>query len=424
MKSSRLPSSLFLFIRLYLILVLFFGIQVLISYWLVHRGFLKETQQDVDAIIERVKNDLRFTDGKWDTSLYNSDPFTAYPNSSSSYPLYIVTTEGFVIERSKPISEILDTSDFKHLIQFQTPQLLTTVTNEHWRVLSKEVIRNGKSYGVIMVALYNPPETQLENTDKQLKENLEKLDSVIRIENDKMNVDKVDVRSVQYLVSFEIVDTFNKVLANDGRVPTFIDPSYVSSEFEAKTPRIVLDKTSNQRFLVDSQPIFDHENNRVAVVVAARTIQPVLNTLDRYFYIAGVGSLLLPILLSLMLIYFFNKVLRNRLEAAQIAKSQPVMPKSLSFDKKQSVLYIDGQSIEIPYSTNQYYLCKAIFSSPKKRWEQDELVEQMGDEPSSEKFRKVYDAALAINKKTSLKLISYQDKTYFLNSEFLPLLNA
>lgn len=409
-------------IQFYLIFVVLFYIQLVAGYFLVWHISIRETLNEVDGIIERVTHDLRFSQGKWDTSLYNSDPFTAYPNSSSSYPLYVVTTDGFVIERSKPITGILDTSDFKHLMQFQSGQLITTVTNEHWRVLSKPVVRDGKTYGLIVVALYNPSESELDLEDKKLQENLEKLDSVVTIQDDKMNVDKVDVRHIQYLVSFEVVDTFNKVLVNDGRVPTFIDPSYVHRELLQDGSRIVMDETTQQRYVIDSQPIFDNANNQIAVVVAARTIQPLVNTLQKYLLIGVIGCLVSPLPISLLAAYLFQKSVKSKSHSIHTASIQEKPPTKMSFDKKLSVLHLDEKAIEIAYSSNQYYLCKAIFTSPKKRWEQDELVELMGDMPSPEKFRKVYDAALAINKKTGLKLVTYQDKTYFLNPEFSSLL--
>jgi hypothetical protein len=114
---------------------------------------------------------------------------------------------------------------------------------------------------------------------------------------------------------------------------------------------------------------------------------------------------LLRKLIKRMLLYKFSK---DEIETSQL-------PHMVSFDSKKSVIIIDGAKVSIPYATNQYTLCKAIFSFPNKRWEVDQLSERFGEMENQDAWRKVYDAALALNKKVGFKLVEYKDKTFRLN---------
>jgi hypothetical protein len=101
--------------------------------------------------------------------------------------------------------------------------------------------------------------------------------------------------------------------------------------------------------------------------------------------------------------------------------------KGLSFDEVESIIHIIGKTVKIPHGTNQYYLCRAIFRKPKKRWENDELLENFGSDNQQEKEVKQqpYDAMIAVQKKVNKKtgiedLILYENKTYRLNMKYMP----
>ncbi len=411
-KSLIKISCLFLFVFLF---------QVLLSYIVIQQTALADVKHFLETLNERVRHDLRYENGKWDTAAYNSDPFTAYPNSSSAYPLYIVTSDGFVIERSKPIHGLLDASDYKHLMNFQTPQMINTITNEQWRVFSEPILRNGQTYGVILVSSYNPDPTQLEKLDQQLRESAQRLNSTIEIKNGELDTSKIDVRNIHYSVSFEVVSRFNKVLANDGRTPSFIDTSYVADQLNKSPYNNVEDTLSEEEFLTYTQPILDSNKQVVGIVVVGRSTQSLERTLQTYLLSSlGVG-VLLTIPLSLVLIFLLKDELQIVLAAQEQEQEAANQPRAIRFDKKASAILVNDKKYEIAYASNQYYICKALFSNPKKRWEQDELLEAMGEDFASENSRTVYDASLAINRKVELKLIMYQDKTYFINPHLVDL---
>ncbi len=97
----------------------------------------------------------------------------------------------------------------------------------------------------------------------------------------------------------------------------------------------------------------------------------------------------------------------------------------IKFDEKESKINANGKQIKIPYAKNQYYLCKALFSKPKKRWENDELLEEFGIDIEGSKIkRQAYDAMIAINEKVEKAidirdLILYENKTFRLNPKYL-----
>ncbi|MFH0936944.1 MAG: hypothetical protein V1808_01470 [Candidatus Daviesbacteria bacterium] len=103
-------------------------------------------------------------------------------------------------------------------------------------------------------------------------------------------------------------------------------------------------------------------------------------------------------------------------------QSRTVLNQKPTFDDKESVIYFKDKKIEIPYSSNQYNLCKAVFGNPKKRWENDELLDKFGlNSEEIQVKRQPYDAMIAINKKVEDKtgvknLILCKRKTFSLNN--------
>lgn len=406
-----------------LYIFIFLAVQLIISYVFLRGIFLLEIKEELTTLSGRIQRDIQFKNGKWDVTLYNSDPITPHPSGSSGFtdPLYIITTDGFVIERNRPINGILDSSDFKHLMIFQKVQTFTTITNEKWRILSKPVIRNGKTYGVIMVAHYTPEENSLDTIDKTLQENLEIIDKKISLKNNTINAQDVDVRNVHYDVAFEIVNSFNKVVLNNGRMPSFIDVSYVEKEIKSNHTRIVKDTTTNEEFYIFTSVLSDKQNNPLGIITLGKSINP-LKTLLRDYILLSIffgGLLLLP--LSIASTYFINAEKKNAIDEYEKSLIQKSLPAMLHFSPKEEHLQVNDMLIEIPYHSNQHYLCEKLFSNPQKLWTQEELMEGLG-KSEEEHSRKLYDASLALNKKVQFKLIDYRDKTYRINPVLLPII--
>ncbi len=382
-------------------------------------------EAQIKTIGKRVENGLVYKNGKWNTTLYTADPQTPHPSGSSGYstPLYILTNDGFVIERNSPIPGLLDTSDFRHIMAFQTPQNLSITTNETWRIYSQPITYNKKNVGVIMTAYYNPEGSTLSSIDEKLQRTLNGLKSKITYKNGKIDVTKIDIRQIDYDVSFEVVNEFNKVLLNNGRMPTYIDKSYIENEFKlTNKPRVV--KTDTTSYLIYSHEIRDEHNNPVGLILVGKSINYIHEIFIKYLIIILGITILLAIILFYVLKNAVNNFLRSYMLYYEQLQSEKPMPSSIMFNKQESYIDVDGEKTDIPYASNQYYLCDAFFSNPHKRWEQDELLDKFGEIEPEHHWRKVYDAAHAINKKLGIKLIESKDRIFRINPEILPLIKT
>jgi len=406
--------------KLYIFVLFIFLLQILLSYIFVYNSSLNQVETQLKELTMRIDKDLKFNGDTWNTSLYNSDPLTPYPNGSSGFlnPLYIITKEGFIIERSSPISGLLDTSDFKHLLQFQTPQTINTVTNEAWRILSQPIVRSGKTLGVIVVSYYNPRAAETTVIDRKMQENISLISSHLSFDNKQINTSQLDIRNIHYEFSFEVVDVYNNVLINNGRVPTYVDVSYFSKELRNKQKRIVTDEKLKQQYFVVSRTISNNVGEPVAIIVAGQSIHAITKTLQTFSLVDLIVSAFLIIPLLFYLVYNMKSEFIALISSNQLSSEKKI--KSLFFDKKKSQVHIDQTIFDIPYSSNQYYICEALFLHPTKKWEYDELLEKIGDTDSETiNIRKVYDAVLAINRKTNIHLIEYKNKVFSLNSNLL-----
>ncbi len=408
------------FFNIIIFVVIIFTVQLAVGYFLFRESSFNQVEQSLSRLNSRIQQDLVYENGKWNTQLYLADPQTPHPNGSSGFqtPLYILTTDGFVIERNLPINGLLDLSDFKHLLQFTNIRYISGTTNEIWRVLSKPLIYDGETKGVIIVSEYNPSTRDTEEIDQRLRDTIDLIASKVTYKNGSLNISGVDIRNIHYEVSFEIVDQYNKVLLNNGRTPSFIDPSYVHEELPQKNS-IIRDKITNQPFYVKSQALLDKSGKPKGVIVAAKPLDDLYNTLTKYVLLSTIFEIIIVLPVSFLLYFLLKSRVPLIMHDYLTEQKQKNEPHHISFNKEGSYIEIDNKKTIIPYATNQYYLCEAIFSDASKRWNQDELIERFGERVEKNNWRKIYDAYLTVNKKVSLKLIDYQDKIYRINPELV-----
>ncbi len=400
--------------------------EVLICYGVIQFFTLRSITSDLKKLTSRVSQELTYKNGSWDTSQYTSDPLTPHPSGSSGFstPLYIIASDGFVIERNSPIPGLLDSSDFNHLIAFTTPQTLKIVSNEQWRIASEPIKDNAKTVGVIVVSLYNPDKFIQSGVDEKLKKNIDYIKSKVVVSNGDIVIKDIDIRNIDYDISFEVVNSFNKVLLNNGRMPSYIDKSYVYNELKAKNrERFIIDSTTHKTYKIVSETIQDNAGNTVGLVIAGENTSFITDIFYQSLPFILIFSLILFAICFVILDIYNSHQLENALNEYEKQKNTKTIPGHIMFNKKTSKLHIDSNVIDIPYASNQYYLCKTIFSDVKKRWEVDEILEAFGHDTAPENWRKVYDSMILINKKTDLyipvKLIELKDKTYQLNPQLL-----
>ena len=407
-----------------IISVLFFVsflLQVIVGSIIVYESALKDSRDYVLTSVKRIENDINYSNGKWNLYRYNADP-----NAADTYPIYILGSDGYVVDRWKPVFGYLDTSDFKHLITFTTPQTINTPTNQEWRIYSKLITgSNSEVIGVITVSYFNPADNNT-TVDTKITEEANTIASKITIKNDQITNVSVDPRELNYDVAYQVVDQYNKILAKSNnsnsidRIPNFIDSSYVGSAIDNPGFQQIQDNKTHEKFIVYATPLTDSNNDIVGVLVVGKSISFIDNILVNYVISKLIYGFIITVVFATFALWvirrYLNKYLReNRLKEEEIKK--------ISFNKASSTIYIDDIEIAIPYATNQYTLCVSLFSAPKKHWETDELLEKFGEHELENNWRKVYDTVLIVNKKVSqyanIKLIISKDKVYQLNPQLL-----
>jgi hypothetical protein len=400
------------------IFFIFYLSQLFVGGFVVYFVAINQTQSYLQTVIERAKEDISYNNGKWNMQRYNADPYM------EDNPTYIVDTNGYVLDRWLPVHGFLDTSDVKHLLSYQKPQTVLSPANQIWRILSVPIIKHGQTIGVTTVAQYNPQNSDLGVIDDRLNSTAQFIQSKITFtSDDSISVQNLDVRDIRYDVSFQVVDRFNNIIAKSNnsnsidRIPNYVDNSYVGDLLNTSQTRIVKDVVNNESFYLVTSPIYDANHFVIGAIVVGRSISYISDIL-RSFMLAESGLGFIAFVLLSLIVY---KVIDRSL--LRFGVHIPTHTFShISFDKKKSAILIDEDTVAIPYATNQYYLCEALFSSPKKRWEIDELLERFG-ELDTASWRKVYDAMNIVNKKVSsyidMKLIVAREKTYQINPSLL-----
>ncbi len=387
---------------------LLFIVQACINYFLIRFTTLDSIKNKNNKLIQRIENDLKYENGKWDTSLYNSDPLTPHPDGSSGFsqPLYILTNDGFVLERTLPINGFLDSSSLKDILVYTSPQSIISQTGEEWRVFAKPINSNGQTIGGIIVSRYRPNTSVLTDVDRDLEQNMKTLFSAISINNGNIDTSKVSATNITYNVTFEIIDQYNKVLANNGRTPTYIDRSYVENQMKASQYEFRADEVTGENFLVITKRINDSQQNPKAVIVLLESLTH-MDQLLRNFLISTFTTFITTVIpLALIAFYVLRKV---------ITQSADYTPSTISFNAQKELLIIENTQIKLPHDSYQYQLCNILFTKVPKNWSQEQLMELF----HTDNWRIIYDAANAINKKALIKLIIYEDRNYFINPQLL-----
>lgn len=390
---------------------------------------MEQTRAILTEATDNIQRDIKYKDGKWDMSAYDTDP-----SVPGRFRLSIFSLDGFVIERWRPIRGFLDTSDFRQLLAYDKPQTIHTITSQNWRTLSLPVTDGKETLGVIVLSQYYT-EGDIDAIDSQLQKVGEKLQQQIQIQSGHVNTDRIDVRKVPFNISLQIVDRFNTVLLKTNninsldRLPNFIDSSYVKQEIhhDQSFRQVSSPQEKDNIFLVKSLNLKDEKGNVYGVVVVAITIVLIYNLMGIYAIASAIFCLFVMIIA-----YIFMKRVRSSRdypiqdELAPETKANHLEESHIElieFDKSEGTLTVNEHVIKFVYGTNQYYMLMAVFGSPKKLWANDELLDRFGEDVTARNARKAYDAMITINNKVAkimdLKLITSSNKTYRLNPKLL-----
>lgn len=372
--------------------------------------------RDVIVMVEkRVQEDIILENGKWNTAAYSADPLL--PGTA---PIYVLASDGYVIERWKPITGFLDASDFKHLLNFTSIQTVETSTNQDWRVLSVPINGSNETIGVITLSYFHPTTENLELIDQEMFASAQKIQQQIRVEGDSFRIEPFDERKIPYYIAYQVVNKFNKIVFKSNnsnsidRLPNFIDPSYISSQLNKPSWNLVRDERTQEIFLTKTEPLYigGEGSPDQGVIVIGHTLSRLFSVFTTYIAVLTITGFLVYVLGVCW------QMLSHQLRIWKKQQEKLV----IYFDKKNSILHINETQISIEYASNQYYLTEAVLEQPSKRWEVDEIMDKFGEELSQNSWRKVYDAMISINRKTAPilneKLILVEGKTFRLNPHF------
>lgn len=376
-----------------------------------------------------------YKNGLWDTSSYVAD--MSLPQNT---PVYVFSMDGFVVDRESPIDGFLTTGNFKYSSSFQTPQTVTTPANEEWRMFSKPLMKGTAQTGIITIGYYQPEQGAIPAIDTQLQSAANTLLNQIKINTNGVDVSAVDERKIGVKLSFEIVDTFNRVLKSVGGVPSYIDKSYLA-DIQTEQYKTVQDKTSGEPFKVYIRPIIDNNKNPIGIIAYGNSIQQVNKDFqNQLIFSVGTATIIIVILIILLGFLLQREIaalLKTAGETVQKVFYVSQRAGAFGFDKDTGLIYLGDKKMEIPVKTKQYYICKVLFSKPNKNWENDEIVDNMPEailenfEPGtsfedkmSRNARMIYDAIRLLNEKANKifagDLVLTQEKTYRINPNIQP----
>ncbi len=411
-------------LKFVIIVVALYVLQAVVGGLAIYFAAIAHTKASLNQIHDRVASSIEFKNGVWDTSKYNTDPEIPGP-----YRLYVFSNDGFVIDRWRPIAGHQNISNVRRLLEYKTPQTIHTVTDQSWRMYSKPIVDNGAEIGVITASYFSPEEANISRIDQKLQQAVEKINKGVEVKDGAIDVSGVDNQLVAFDIPFQIVDQYNQILLKTNnansmdRIPDFIDPTFVlrnlrrSSEF-----RQIQDSKTNESFLVTYRPLVDDQGTEKGVVIIGRTIEPMLYILKVYTLVMALFGVLL--LAGSGAWYYYQRRNGNSEQAATTPKQLPnEKVQKIEFLAKECVIKINDHTVSLTYATNQYYLCKALFSAPKRQWETDELIERFGEQHNANSWRKVYDTMVSVNKKAApfmqQKVIINNNKTYQINPDLL-----
>ena len=410
--SSFSKKNIFLQARLLSIFTIGFLLYSVAGYFSIKYMATKKLEEHISWVNKRVLDDLRYINGKWDTSIYNADPLTPHPAGAGGFntPLYIITTDGFVIERTQLISGFLDTASLEDILRYTQPQTIETISNEKWRVLSKPINNNTQIMGGMLVSQYYAAGSPLDLTviDQKLLTNLQLIQRGVNYTNNSLNISNIQIQDLNYELSYQIVDK-NRVVLHKGRVPTYIEVDKIKSMIQAPTFFTVSDKNSGEQFRLKKAIYYDDQNNPKAIIVNGESLKSVYETL-KSFILFSVAGFCIHLAISPLIIYILKRMFSEYFTSVDSKKI-----KTISFDPSNSRVTIDDSIIQIPHKSHQSHLLKILFSEPLKSRHQDELFQLM----EVDNWRTLYDATLMVNKKCAIRLLTYAEKYFQINEEYL-----
>lgn len=381
------------------------------------------TANDIKEYLKRttvnIISDFDYKDGHWDTDKYLSDISTP-----TEIPLYIFSTDGFLMDRLNVVRGLLDTSNFDYASSFASPKTFISPIGETWRAYSHPIKRGNQIKGVILVAYFDPRGIPEKEIDGVLQATAVNIDSKVQITGGALDVVHVRQKDIDPNISFEIVDTFNKSLVSYGGPPAYVDKSYIQDVLTQEGFRTVEDGKTKTKYLMYAKPIIS-DNQPIGMVVAGKGLDQLEKALRYQLWLSLSAGLVAILLFITIVVYLYRHDISDIVQERLTNLANPAPPdiQSISFDKEKGFIIVN-KDIQIPIPTNshQYDICLKLFQFPNKKFDTLDLGEATGDQNTGKSdARMVYDAILAINEKVRKilrkQLIRRKDYLYCINPE-------
>lgn len=303
----------------------------ILSLWQVHTL--------LQTISNRIQEDITFENNSWDTSAYNADPLL--PGTA---PVYVLATDGFVLERWKPIAGFLDAADFKHLLTFQEPTTLQTELHQRWRIFSLPIKNQAESIGVITVSTLASHESLNTNDDTELKQVTQLIREQVQIQNGTAVVGELNDRHIPHYISYQVVNSANRIIVKSNnntsvdRLPNFIDPSYVSRQLESIPYQLIKDQKNQDYYLLRTQALRNDLQQTVGVIVVGENLTPLLTLIIEFLLISLSGLMLIAGF------FFSTQKIKVYWSHHQLKSNE------LSFDSHASHIVFNSQVIPITFA--------------------------------------------------------------------------
>lgn len=399
--------------------LLTFFLYLIANYFIIYTLSVNDIKSYLRKASANLVSDFEYINGHWNTDKYLSDISTP-----TEVPLYIYSTDGFLMDRSNVIHGFLDTSNFDYSSSFVNPKSISSPIGENWRVYSYPIKRSAQEKGVILVAYFDPRGISEKEIDTTLLQTAANIDSAIHISAETVDVSRVRLKDLDSNISVEIVDTFNRSLVSYGGPPSYIDKSYIQDALSQRGYRTVQDRKTNVKYLVYTDPMTSN-NQTLGVVVVGKGLDQLEKTLGYQLWLSLVSGIFAILLFIIIVVYLYRHDISDIVQERLTNLANPAPPdiQSISFNKEKGFIIVNKDiQISIPTNSHQYDICLKLFQSPNKKFDTLDLGEATGDQNTGKSdARMVYDAILAINEKVRKilrkQLIRRKDHLYCINPE-------
>ncbi len=243
-----------------------------------------------------------------------------------------------------------------------------------------------------------------------LNKNIERILSKIRTSSTGIDMSFLEVQALDYNISFEIISIYNEVLLSNGRIPSTIDRSYFQNEISMPEYQTIRDTSTHEQFLIHRKTIYDKNNSPILLIVNAKSFSDTKEVLISYIITTSITYIVILLPLTLLTFYLLRR------EVSEIFTKKPLdYIRSIQFDTQSSTITVDGAPISLPEDSQQAHFATILFSDTSKKWSEQYLMDTF----RLDNARSIYDTALIINKKTRIKLISYDNHEYSINHKYI-----